>query len=36
MQTYDVTGNVILAFSLVANYGIYRLLDKVIVDILPI
>jgi hypothetical protein len=36
MQTYDVTVDVILAFALAASYGIYRLLDEVIVDVLPI
>jgi hypothetical protein len=36
MQTYDVTVDVALAFALAASYGIYRLLDEVIVDVLPI
>ena len=36
MQTYDVAVDVILAFALAASYGIYRLLDEVIVDVLPI
>ena len=36
MQTYDVTIDVALAFALAASYGIYRLLDEVIVDVLPI
>jgi len=36
MQTYDVTVDVVLAFALAASYGIYRLLDEVIVDVLPI
>jgi len=36
LQTYDVTVDVVLAFALAASYGIYRLLDEVIVDVLPI
>jgi len=36
MQTYDVTVDVVLAFALAASYGIYRVLDETIVDILPI
>jgi hypothetical protein len=36
MQTYDVTVDVILAFALAASYGIYRVLDETIVDVLPI
>jgi len=36
MQTYDVTVDVALAFALAASYGLYRLLDEVIVDVLPI
>jgi hypothetical protein len=36
MQTYDVTVDVALAFALAASYGLYRVLDETIVDILPI
>jgi len=36
MQTYDVTVDVVLAFALAASYGLYRILDETIVDILPI
>jgi len=36
LQTYDVTVDVVLAFALAASYGLYRLLDEVIVDVLPI
>jgi len=36
MQTYDVTVDVILAFALAASYGLYRVLDETIVDVLPI
>jgi len=36
MQTYDVTVDVVLAFALAASYGLYRVLDETIVDILPI
>jgi len=36
MQTYDVTTDVILAFALAASYGLYRVLDETIVDVLPI
>jgi hypothetical protein len=36
MQTYDVTVDIVLAFALAASYGIYRLLDETIVDVLPI
>jgi hypothetical protein len=36
LQTYDVTVDVILAFALAASYGLYRVLDETIVDVLPI
>jgi len=36
MQTYDVTVDVVLAFALAASYGLYRVLDETIVDVLPI
>ena len=36
MQTYDVTVDVVLALALAASYGLYRILDEVIVDVLPI
>jgi len=36
MQTYDVTIDVALAFALAASYGLYRVLDETIVDVLPI
>jgi hypothetical protein len=36
MQTYDVTTDVILAFALASSYGLYRVLDETIVDVLPI
>jgi hypothetical protein len=36
MQTYDVAVDVILAFALAASYGLYRVLDETIVDVLPI
>ncbi len=36
MQTYNVTVDVILAFALAASYGLYRVLDETIVDVLPI
>jgi hypothetical protein len=36
LQTYDVTVDVILAFALAASYGLYRVLDEAIVDVLPI
>jgi len=36
LQTYDVTVDVVLAFALAASYGLYRVLDETIVDILPI
>ena len=36
LQTYDVTVDVVLAFALAASYGLYRVLDETIVDVLPI
>ena len=36
LQTYDVTVDVILAFALAASYGLYRVLDETIVDVLPV
>jgi hypothetical protein len=36
MQTYDVTVDVVLAFALASSYGLYRVLDETIVDVLPI
>jgi hypothetical protein len=36
LQTYDVTVDVALAFALAASYGLYRVLDETIVDVLPI
>jgi len=36
IQTYDVAVDVVLAFALAASYGLYRVLDETIVDILPI
>jgi hypothetical protein len=36
MQTYDVAVDVVLAFALAASYGLYRVLDETIVDVLPI
>ena len=35
MQTYDVTVDVVLALALAASYVLYRLLDEVIVNVLP-
>ena len=36
LQTYDVTVDVVLAFALASSYGLYRVLDETIVDVLPI
>ena len=36
MQTYDVTVDVALAMALAASYGLYRILDETIIDVLPI
>ncbi|GAB6944204.1 hypothetical protein [Vulcanisaeta sp. JCM 14467] len=36
MQTYDVTVDVVLAMALAASYALYRILDEVIVDVLPL
>ena len=36
MQTFDVTVDVVLALALAASYGLYRIFDETVIDILPI
>ena len=36
MQTFDVTVDVVLAMALAASYGLYRILDETVIDILPL
>ncbi len=35
MQTFDVTVDIALAMALAASYGLYRIFDEAIVDVLP-
>lgn len=35
MQTFDVTVDIALAMALAASYGLYRVFDEAIVDVLP-
>ncbi|ADN49563.1 hypothetical protein [Vulcanisaeta distributa] len=36
MQTFDVTVDVALAMALAASYGLYRVFDEAIIDVLPL